>query len=188
MKIWIIWKTNVGKSTLFNRILWNYRVIVSQTPGTTKELIFESVSLDEDKNAVFFDSPWLLDFKEELVFIKSIINDSDILIFVVDGKTGVDSKDEEIKNLIIRAGKKDSTILVVNKLDKGLFTSEEVLISEYYEFGFNEIIWVAAQKWENVDILTQKLIDFANDKWIDFDFKDQKPHIPLAIIWRPNVW
>jgi len=59
---------------------------------------------------------------------------------VVDGKTGVDSKDEEIKNLIIRAGKKDSTILVVNKLDKGLFTSEEVLISEYYEFGFNEII------------------------------------------------
>lgn len=188
MKIWIIWKTNVGKSTLFNRLLWNYRVIVSGTHGTTRELIFESVKLEDEKNAVIYDTPWLLDFKEELNIIKTIINDSDILIFVVDGKNWIDAKDEEIKNLVIKTGKKDSTILVVNKLDKGLFINEEVLISEYYEFGFDNIIWVAAQKWENIDILTQKLIDLADEKGMQYDERDQKSHIPLAILWRPNVW
>mgnify|MGYP002347380554 CR=1 FL=1 len=187
MKIWLIWKTNVGKSTLFNRLLGNYRAIVSETPGTTRELLLESITLADEKNAVLYDSPWLLDFQEELGFIKTIINESDILVFVIDGKIWMDAKDEEIKNLVLKSGKKDSTILAVNKLDKWLFLNESVLISEYYELGFDNIVWISAQKSENIDLLVQKIIDLAEDKGYEFEQKQEKNHIPLAILGRPNV-
>lgn len=63
------------------------------------------------------DSPGLLDFAEELEFIHAIIEESDQLFFVVDGKMGIGAREQQIAAMIIAAGKKEKTVLVVNKLE-----------------------------------------------------------------------
>jgi len=72
MKIWLVWRTNVGKSTLFNRLLWTFRSIVTDIPGTTRDIIREPFEYDNIK-WVLLDSPGLDKFEEELEFIKDII-------------------------------------------------------------------------------------------------------------------
>lgn len=76
---------------------------------------------DETKIARYpveiIDSPGLLDFTQEAQFLEQIIQEADILLFVVDGKLEVGSKEHDIHQMICKAGKMNRTILVVNKLD-----------------------------------------------------------------------
>ncbi|MEI7478417.1 MAG: GTPase [bacterium] len=84
MKLGLVGAANVGKSTLFNRLIGTYRAIVTNIAGTTRELLRDRSTWEELKNVEIIDSPGLLDFHEELPFIEQIIAESDILLFVVD--------------------------------------------------------------------------------------------------------
>ncbi|USN54552.1 MAG: 50S ribosome-binding GTPase [Candidatus Peribacteria bacterium] len=85
MKIGLIGQTNVGKSTLFNQLLGTFRAIVTDIPGTTRDIIEEPASLD-GVAVTLLDSPGLDSFDLEKVYIANIIESADILLFVVDGK------------------------------------------------------------------------------------------------------
>jgi len=156
MKIGLVGRTNVGKSTIFNRLYGSFRAIVTEIPGTTRELLVEPTKI-RGKSLMLCDSPGLEEFEQELVFIKQIIEEADILLFVVDGKLDVSEQDLRIKQEIISAGKKNKTVLVVNKLDAKVHKAE-LILADYYALGFGRIVPLSAKQedgfielWDEVD-------------------------------------
>jgi len=132
MKIWLVWATNVWKSTLFNRLIGQFRAIVTDIPGTTTDIIQHKVQTDS-ATFTFFDSPGLLDFTDELDYIQEIIQNSDYLLFLIDDTVWITAKEQHILELIRKEKKQDCTLLIVNKLDVKRKESEtEMAISDYY--------------------------------------------------------
>lgn len=76
--------TNVGKSTLFNRLIGQFRAIVTDIPGTTTDIVRHHAHLPGIGQVEFLDSPGLMDFREERPFIQYIVDHSDLILFVVD--------------------------------------------------------------------------------------------------------
>lgn len=156
----IVGKPNVGKSTLFNRILGVRRAVTSPIPHTTRDRLYEV----SDWNGVSFtlvdtggfttksDDP----FQEEInLELKKTLEEAERILFVVDAKASITSDDLELAEIIRDYGKK--VILVVNKVDN--FQQKDVLLSEFYSLGFDEVIPVSAYHGLNIDELLDKIID-----------------------------
>lgn len=216
MQIWLVGSTNVGKSTLFNRLIWQFRAIVTDIPWTTRDILYHVASLDELGEVVFGDSPGLLDFTDERPFIQRIIDESDIILFVIDDSFGITAKEQHIFEYIQQTHKKKQTILVINKLDKKRKESEtELALSEYYTLGFDDVIGISAKTKRNLPDLKDLLIKKKyfleeqmesqnNDKDVERNVSTdtsivlpKKPDqtttlrtwngIPIAILGKPNV-
>lgn len=188
MKIWLIGRTNVWKSTLFNRLIGHHRAIVTDIAWTTREIISEELKFDDLHSAIILDSPGLDDFEKEKEYILRIINESDIILFVIDGKSWMSWKEEEIKSLIYENWAKEKTIFVINKLDWKCYGWHlERIISEYYGHWFKSIVWISADKRENFD----ELLELIDDKIKELNLSYLPPvkidYIPMAIVGRPNV-
>ena len=191
MKIWLIWATNVWKSTLFNRLIGQFRAIVTDIPGTTTDIIQHKVQTDSN-SFTFFDSPGLLDFTEELEYIKQIIKESDLLLFLIDDSVWITAKEHHILELIRKEKKQDSTILIINKLDIKRKESEtEMAISDYYTLWLSSVIWVSAKKERNLSTIENQINSFYNKR--KKTHKDEEETVEpfriwLAILWKPNAW
>ena len=109
MKIWLVGSTNVGKSTLFNRLIGQFRAIVTDIPGTTRDILHHNTHLDHIGEVTFLDSPGLLDFQEEWGYIQKIINEADLLLFVIDDTIGITAKEQHILWYIMDKNKKKCT-------------------------------------------------------------------------------
>jgi ferrous iron transport protein B len=141
MKIGLIGATNAGKSTLFNRLIGQFRAIVTDIHGTTTDIIVHNMQVDGVGNLTFFDSPGLLDFSDEVPFIEKIVKNSDLLLFLIDDTVGVSAKDQHILSLIMENNKKNQTFLIVNKLDvKRKVNEGDLAISDYYSLGLEKVI------------------------------------------------
>lgn len=186
MKLGLVWVANVGKSTLFNRLIGTYRAIVTNIAGTTRELLRDFSNWEELKWVEVIDSPGLLDFKEELAYIKNIIAESDILFFVVDGKGQLGAREDQIADMIIAAGKKDKTVLVVNKLEGNMSDKKyNMALADFYVLWFEHVIGVSAKEWENIDLLLEVAQEYKkNLKKADEIHKDDA--VNIAIVGKPN--
>ena len=141
----IIGRPNVGKSTLFNRIVKRRKAIVSPEPGMTRDRNYEVVNFF-DKNFLLVDTGG---FTESAVdpfnnLIKSQIfeslKESDVLLFVVDGIDGILNDDYEIAKMARES--KVPTVLVMNKSDANV---SQYNISDFYKLGFDEPQIVSAE-------------------------------------------
>ncbi len=197
MNVWLVWATNVGKSTLFNRLIGQFRAIVTDIPWTTRDIIQHKFNLEWIWDIIFSDSPWLLDFQDERNFIKKIINKSDLILFLIDDSVGITSKEQHIFSYIMDSGKKNNTILIINKLDiKRKHGEKELALLDYYDLWFTNVVWISAQKWDNIDYLQEQIVDYIkNNKailpWggIEYLHHEQKNNsIPIAILGKPNSW
>lgn len=190
MKIWLVWATNVWKSTLFNRLIGQFRAIVTDIPGTTTDIIQHKVQTDSS-SFTFFDSPGLLDFTEELEYIEQIIKESDLLLFLIDDSVWITAKEHHILELIRKEKKQDSTILIINKLDIKRKESEtEMAISDYYSLGLSSVIGVSAKKERNLNTIESQINLFYNKR--KKTHKDEEEAVEpfriwLAILWKPNA-
>gem|GEM_PF-1625329 len=100
--------------------------------GTTRELLQEEISLG-GKPVSLVDSPGLENVDQEMEFIEQIIQESDMLLFVIDGKADLGEQEYRIRDLILENQMKDRTILVINKLDAKVYTPEvDMLIADFY--------------------------------------------------------
>ncbi len=190
MKIWLVWATNVWKSTLFNRLIGQFRAIVTDIPWTTTDIIQHKVETD-NWVYTFFDSPGLLDFTEELEYIEQIIKDSDLLLFLIDDSVWITAKEHHILELIRKEKKQDSTILIINKLDIKRKESEtEMAISDYYTLWLSSVIGVSAKKERNLSTIENQINSFYNKR--KKTHKDEEEPVEpfriwLAILWKPNA-
>ena len=191
-KIWLVWATNVWKSTLFNRLIGQFRAIVTDVPGTTVDIIYHEMEIDWIGKVAFGDSPWLLEFDQERVFIKKIIDESDLILFVIDDTVWITAKEHSIYSYIMEKNKWKQTLLVVNKLDVNYKSHEiDLAIADYYELWIENIIWISAKNELNITEIEDFIVNYFKDKENianeDEEDEAEKP-IPIAIIWKPNVW
>ena len=199
MNIWLVGSTNVGKSTLFNRLIGQFRAIVTDIPGTTRDIIEHETLIDDIGKVTFLDSPGLLDFKEEEVLIKQIIDHSDLILFMIDDSVGITAKEQHIFSYIVEKNQKKNTILVVNKIDiKHKEKEYDLAVNEYYGLGFEHVIGISAKKQKNLVEVKDLITKIINSAILKEDQKEaetlvtsetqvQDNRIHMAIIGKPNA-
>ncbi len=176
----LIGRPNVGKSSLFNRLIKENKSIVMDTPGVTRDRIYGEVTF-KDKKFMLIDTGGIEEgsyWSENIIAqAKLATEESDICLFVVDGKEGLTASDLKIRDILMKSGKK--VIVAVNKVDN---KSREDIIYDYYELGFPCVMPVsAAHKLGFNELLEEITKDFkADEKIIDNRLK-------FALIGRPNV-
>jgi len=197
MNIWLVGSTNVGKSTLFNRLIGQFRAIVTDIPGTTRDIIEHETLIEDIGKVIFLDSPGLLDFKEEEILIKQIIDHSDLILFVIDDSVGITAKEQHIYSYIIEKHKMKNTILIVNKIDiKHKERDYDLAINEYYNLWFEYILGISAKKQKNLtevkDLITKiintgALKEKTKEILITSETRENDNRIHMAIIGKPNA-
>jgi len=192
----IIGRPNVGKSTLFNRLLGKREAIVSKIPGTTRDRLYANIQW-QGKSFILVDTGGI-DFGSEKEIFKSDIEkqaqialeESDLIIFLVDGRSGLEKKDLEVAEKLRKSRKK--IILVVNKIDHQKLRGE---IAEFYKFGLGNPIPISALHGTGVGDLLDKIVQGikevkikrAEQKKLAKNQSSPATSISIAIIGRPNV-
>ena len=181
----IVGRPNVGKSTLVNRIAQTSEAIVHEMRGVTRDRSYHKA----DWNGIDFTliDTGGIEMGDDDAFQGSIrsqafeaTDEADVIIFVVDGKTGINADDEEVAR-ILRKSKKP-VCLVVNKLDTPNRTDE---IWEFYQLGLGDPWPVSAVHGHGTgDLLDEVASELSK---LDYDGKEDVAAVNVAIIGRPNA-
>ncbi len=177
----LIGRPNVGKSTIFNRLIGEKKSIIADNPGITRDRIYGNVTY-HDKTFLLIDTGGIDmgqdNFNEDIKAQAMIaIDESDVIVFIVDGKEELTSNDYLVRDMLIKTNKK--VIVVVNKLDN---LKKEELIYNYYELGFETVIPLSAIHNNGFDKLLEEITkDFNENEQIEEDI------LKFCIIGRPNV-
>jgi GTP-binding protein len=181
-KIVIIGRPNVGKSSLFNRLIGQRKAIVHGVAGTTRDLVSEKLFFD-NKAIELFDTAGYLKEKEELSEkalqkVREAIDFADELVFVVDGNVAPTNIDIVLADIVRKSGK--SVALVINKADNPKIAKQA---EEYKRFGFKTMFFVSAIH----NIGMSDLILSLKKKAVKTAKKEEAEKVRVAIIGRPNV-
>lgn len=180
----IVGRPNVGKSTLFNRIIRRKEAIVEDIPGVTRDRIYGEADWN-GKHFFLIDTGGFIPGSEDKIerAIREqayiAINDADVILFVVDVKDGITPFDRDIAT-ILRQSKKP-VILIVNKCDNPKMDLESY---EFHELGLGEPHAISAIGGRNTGDFLDEAVSFLNEKSIS-DEKDDR--LKIAIVGRPNV-
>lgn len=185
-KVCIVGRPNVGKSTLFNRIVGRRQAITEPIAGTTRD----RVSVLVNKDGALFE---LIDTggyelaphsrKNRLTAmvrgqIETAVSSADAVLFVCDVTAGVTPQDREILSILRKSGKE--MILVVSKVDNAAMEKET---GEFYSFGLEDFYPVSAM--HNIGI--SALIENITKRTHSVEFADAVKSIKVAVVGRPNV-
>src|SRR5262245_51039965 len=155
----IVGRPNVGKSTLFNRLIGERRSIVGDEPGITRDRIYGEVEWTGftfsliDTGGIVPDDDAVIPvniFKQAGVAIE----EAQVLVWVVDARSGITQLDEELAGLLRATGKQ--IVVAANKVDSAALESEG---SEFYRFGFDEVIAVSAEQGIGVGELLDHVVE-----------------------------
>ncbi len=179
----IVGRPNVGKSTFFNRITGTRLAIIEDTPGVTRDRIFA-------------DAEWLgreftlidtggIDTVTEDVILKQMrlqaelaIESAELILFFVDGKTGITAEDYEVAKMLRKSEK--PVIVVVNKVDN---KSDEDNLYDFYELGLGEVMGISSEQGLGIGDLLDEIL--RNIEGHDADEEDDT--LKIALVGRPNV-
>lgn len=179
----LVGRPNVGKSTIFNRLVGKKKAIIEDTPGVTRDRIYAvanyydyrfnvidtgGIDIGEDK------------FNKEIKMQAEIaIDEADVVVFIVDGKEGITLNDLVVRDILRRSNKK--IIVAINKVDNKK-TLENVY--DFYELGFEHYIQVSGEHNIGIDSLLDEVTrDFEKN------IQDEYPNdvLKFCLIGRPNV-
>lgn len=179
----IVGRPNVGKSTLFNRLIQTRQAIVNEEAGTTRDRQYGKSEWTGKEFSVVDTGGWVL--RSEDVFegeinkqVQIAIEEATVILFVVDILTGITDWDEQIAGML-RRGKKP-VVVVANKADTFVLHSQS---AEFYALGLGEPYAISAINGSG----TGELLDFLVSR---FDNKEEKTEedIPkIAVVGRPNA-
>jgi GTP-binding protein len=180
----IVGRPNVGKSTIFNRIIGDRLAIVEDKPGVTRDRIYGTAEWNGVSFSVIDTGGIEIDGEDGLLRLVRMqaelaIEEADVIIFMVDGKAGLTNADEDVAQMLFRSGK--PVVLAVNKVDN--FQRMED-IYEFYSLGFGDPVAVSGSHGIGIgdllDAAVAKLPAKENDEYDDDVIK-------VALIGRPNV-
>ncbi len=177
----IVGRPNVGKSTLFNRLLGRRQAIVHDLPGVTRDRVFGLAHLGDDRPYQLVDTGGLVPGDDPLGLNRQVllaVEESDLLLLVVDGRQGLLPADEEVWSRFRPYGK--PTILVVNKGDT---REARERFPEFYRLGIDRMLLVSAEHGGGVADLREALALSLPEV-----AAPPAPEVPaVAIVGRPNV-
>ena len=178
----LVGRPNVGKSSLFNRMLRKKISIIENTPGITRDRIY-GVANFKDYKFNLIDTGGIDistgEFNLEIKMQAEIaIDEADVVIFVVDGKEGLNANDKVVSDILYKSKKK--VIVAINKMDSNEYKKN---LFDFYELGFEHYIGVSAEHGKGMDNLLNEVVkDFPKQDQIDDD-----PRMKFCLIGRPNV-
>ena len=178
----IVGRPNVGKSTVFNRMLEQRVSIVEDTPGVTRDRIYgdcewlsKTYRLIDTGGIQIEDVPFQ---KEINAQVEIAIEEADVIIFLTDGRSGMSSDDEYIARLLQKS--KKPVILAVNKIDDHTKLAD---IYEYYALGMGDPIAVSGVHGIGIGDLLDRVVELMPEKSIE----EYEGMVRFAVIGRPNV-
>lgn len=178
----IIGSPNVGKSTIFNRIIGRRRSIIDDQPGVTRDRLYETASwLGKEFRIIDTGGIEVTNrpFQEQIRIQAQIaIEEADVIVYVGDGKKGVTNDDRLIAKMLYKTNK--PVILAVNKIDGGEFLSN---LGEFYSLGLGEPMAISGAHGIGVGDVLDKVIKSIPEKQ-DENYEDS---ITFCLIGRPNV-
>lgn len=181
-KVAIVGRPNVGKSTLFNRIIGERLSITDDQPGVTRDRIYSKASwlgkeffLIDTGGIELGDAPFLTEIKAQA---EIAMEEADVIIFVVDCRSGLTDNDMYIAKLLYKTSK--PVILAVNKVDDQKFREN---IYDFYSLGLGDPIPVSSSHGVGVGNLLDQIIDNLPAKQME----EKDDAIRFCMIGRPNV-
>ncbi len=180
----IVGRPNVGKSTLFNRLVGKRKAIVEDIPGVTRDRIYDNTDW-AGREFIVIDTGGIR-FDEGDIFTREVklqaelaIEEADVIIFVVDAKEGISSEDEQLA-ILLRKSKKP-LILAANKVEN---FQKQLEYYEFYKLGLGEPIPVSAMHGMNIN----DLLDAVIEKFPEAEEEEEDSDaIKIAVVGRPNV-
>lgn len=180
----IIGRPNVGKSTLFNRLVGQRRALVRDVPGVTRDRLYGQVAFERWQATAIdtggfdpsSDEPLIEGVRAQVL---TAVDEADLVLFVVDARAGITALDAEIARVLRRTDK--PVVLAANKVDAG---GQESALAELYRLGFGDPVPISAEHGRGVAEMLEVL-------------RARTPEAPpaatpsgvvhLAVIGRPNV-
>ena len=178
----LVGRPNVGKSTIFNKLVGKKVSIIEDTPGVTRDRIYGSVDYNDYKFHLIDTGGIELgnqDFNKEIKAQALLaIDEADIVIFVVDGKEGLTSDDYLVRDMLKKIS--DKVIVAINKCDSKKIKETEY---DFYELGFNNYIKVSGEQGDGI----YDLLDAITHNFPKFEEEKEDNVVKFSIIGRPNV-
>ena len=178
----LLGRPNVGKSTIFNRLVGKKISIIEDTPGITRDRIYGTVNY-KDYSFHLIDTGGIDigedTFNEEIKVQASLaIDEADLVLFIVDGKEGLTANDLVVKDMLMKAHK--DVIVVINKTDSKLSNDN---IYDFYELGFDTYIPISGEQNIGTDDLLNEIIK----RIPEYSEDPLDSLIKFSVIGRPNV-
>ena len=184
-RIAVVGRPNVGKSTLFNRIVGSRRTITDPTPGVTRDAV-EAVCSMNGREVILIDTGGYQGDKEgisALVSQKSldVIEEADLVLLLVE-VTQLTAEDEEFIERLRRFS--DKLILIVNKTDS---EQRETEVWDFHSLGFKRVIPVSAEHGRNIDLLQKTILELLPADSAPRENIQKSDEICVAILGKPNT-
>ena len=178
----LVGRPNVGKSTLFNRLVGRKQAIIEDTPGVTRDRIYGAGTYKDYKFNVIdtggIDMAFDTFNKEIKMQAELAIDESDVVVFIVDGKEGITSNDLAVRDILRRSNKK--IVVAINKVDN---KSTMDNIYDFYELGFDYYIPISGSHNIGIDDLMDEVTSGFSKVYDDYD----SDVVKFCVIGRPNV-
>ncbi len=185
----LVGKSNVGKSTLFNKLIGKRKAIVADESGTTRDAVVDRV-VWYDKQFQVVDTCGIFEGKEDEIYEKSkemtiqALEESDLVLFIVDGRSGIASEDYTIAELLRKSG--CDVLIVANKVENEKIY--EKIYPELFSLGFGEPFPISAEQSRNLDDLIESIINRLEEKGYDLGMPaEEKNTIRVTIAGKPNA-
>lgn len=178
----LVGRPNVGKSTIFNRVVGKRLSIIEDTPGVTRDRIYSEATYKNYRFHVIDTGG--IDVSDELfndeikIQAEIAIEKSDIVLFIVDGKEGITHNDLVVRDLLRKSNKR--VIVVINKIDAKESREHEY---DFYELGFDEYYRVSGE--HNIGFV--ELMDAIVQDFNELEEEAEDTRLKISVIGRPNV-
>lgn len=181
----IVGRPNVGKSTLFNRIIGQRRAIVEDVPGVTRDRNYAEVTRYSTP-FILIDTGGFEPISEDCLLVQMreqsqlAVEEADVILMVMDGREGLTPSDVEVVSGLRRAGK--PVFYVVNKVDG---PKQDAETADFYSLGVDEVHPISAEHGRGIsDLMEQVLAVLPHD---ELPAEEEASQVRLAVIGRPNV-